>query len=354
MRNELNFWQLGITFAGCFLGVGYVSGQELWQFFGVFGEKWRVGLGIALGVVGVFGYLLLWIMRESGVSRAENIVFGKRHKWLKIVLKVVMGIFLYTVVIIMASGVGALAEQLWGISAKVVAVIFCIICAWVSVGGVRSMVGIFSVIVPLLAIAAVIIGSRVLDMPIVAGEVEQHSSPLLTNWYMGAILFAAHNIFGSLGVLAPVGYVLSKQKNLGLSVGVGVGILGVVAFFILSSLERLSIATKKALPMLYVAAYINEWWGIGYAVLLFLAMSAAAVAPMVALKEIIARKWIGCERKIVAFLAIICAIGALGGFKKLIGIIYPLYGYVGLIVLIGIGEHFWLLWRQKGKMSRKY
>lgn len=352
VRNELNFWQLGVTFAGCFLGVGYVSGQELWQFFGVFGAKWRVGLGIALGIVGVFGYLLLWIMRASAVSRAEDIVFTKRHKWLKRVLKIVMGIFLYTVVIIMAAGVGALAEQLWGISAKIVAVGFCLMCALVSIGGVRSMVGIFSAIVPLLAIAAVIIGSRVSDMPIVASEIEQYNSPLLANWYMGAVLFAAHNIFGSLGVLAPLGCRLSKQRNLGLSVGVGVGILGVVAFFILNSLERLSIAAEKVLPMLYIAAYINEWWGVGYAVLLFLAMSAAAVAPMVALKEILAEKWRGNEYGTVTFLAAICAGGSLGGFTQLISLIYPLYGYVGVVILLGIGEHFWVLWRRGRKMSR--
>ena len=29
--------KLGLSFAGCFLGAGYVSGQELWQFFGSFG-----------------------------------------------------------------------------------------------------------------------------------------------------------------------------------------------------------------------------------------------------------------------------------------------------------------------------
>ena len=29
--------RLGLTFAGSFLGAGYVSGQEIWQFFGRFG-----------------------------------------------------------------------------------------------------------------------------------------------------------------------------------------------------------------------------------------------------------------------------------------------------------------------------
>ena len=39
MREKESALRLGFTYAGCFLGAGYVSGQELWQFFGRFGEK---------------------------------------------------------------------------------------------------------------------------------------------------------------------------------------------------------------------------------------------------------------------------------------------------------------------------
>ena len=46
MREKESALRLGFTYAGCFLGAGYVSGQELWQFFGRFGEN---GLGIAAG-----------------------------------------------------------------------------------------------------------------------------------------------------------------------------------------------------------------------------------------------------------------------------------------------------------------
>ena len=36
--------RVGFTFAGCYLGAGYVSGQELWQFFGCFGRRGIGGL----------------------------------------------------------------------------------------------------------------------------------------------------------------------------------------------------------------------------------------------------------------------------------------------------------------------
>ena len=41
-QKKLGIMQMALTFAGNFLGAGYVSGRELWQYFGVFGKK---GLG---------------------------------------------------------------------------------------------------------------------------------------------------------------------------------------------------------------------------------------------------------------------------------------------------------------------
>ena len=35
--NRIGAWQLAFVYAGCFLGAGYVSGQEILQFFGAFG-----------------------------------------------------------------------------------------------------------------------------------------------------------------------------------------------------------------------------------------------------------------------------------------------------------------------------
>ena len=34
---------LAFTYVGCFLGAGFISGQELWQFFGAFGNWGYVG-----------------------------------------------------------------------------------------------------------------------------------------------------------------------------------------------------------------------------------------------------------------------------------------------------------------------
>ena len=48
MQRKIGALRLGLTFAGCFLGAGYVSGQELWQYFGAFGTHGLLGLALGM------------------------------------------------------------------------------------------------------------------------------------------------------------------------------------------------------------------------------------------------------------------------------------------------------------------
>ena len=64
--------KLALTFAGCFLGAGYVSGQELWQFFGVFGKGGFFGAVLAAALL--FGMMPVWFV--GAVTFACYNVFG--------------------------------------------------------------------------------------------------------------------------------------------------------------------------------------------------------------------------------------------------------------------------------------
>ena len=55
--NEMKTLPLAFTYVGVFLGAGFVSGPELWQFFGAFGN-W-----------GYVGFLLAAVLFSLGISR---------------------------------------------------------------------------------------------------------------------------------------------------------------------------------------------------------------------------------------------------------------------------------------------
>ena len=59
LEQTISARQLGAAFSGCFLGAGYVSGREMWQFFGRFGPVGWLGLCLSIALLGGAGALLL-------------------------------------------------------------------------------------------------------------------------------------------------------------------------------------------------------------------------------------------------------------------------------------------------------
>ena len=347
MKEKLNSWQLGLTYAGCFLGAGYVSGQELWQFFGAF-ESWRLGLILALFLIFLFGCISLMTIFWSQKSQAADIVVRKDRRILKGTLNGTIALFLYAVLIIMSAGVGAVAEQLFGLPAKIFSTLACFGYALFSLGGVKSMVQAFSAVVPVLTIMAAAVSLRIcLAEEISFNTVVLNGDNFGGWWSWAALVFVAHNLFGAVGILTPVGVKLKDGKSIIKGVALGVGILGMIAFLVLKAMHTLPISASKQLPMLYLAAYCGDIVGLIYGLLLILAMSTSALASLVALEEMVLEKK-HFKRSILALILVFAgAIGASGGFSNLISIIYPLCGYVGIVVLVGLTEHFIFLCRKR-------
>ena len=41
---NLNIINVALMFVGAIMGAGFASGREIWQFFGVFGAKGKIGV----------------------------------------------------------------------------------------------------------------------------------------------------------------------------------------------------------------------------------------------------------------------------------------------------------------------
>ena len=80
---KINSLSLCLTFAGCFLGAGYVSGQELWQFFSSFGKSGYIGLVIAVILQVLFGILLIRLAMKTSIIEMDKIIIMKENWFLK-------------------------------------------------------------------------------------------------------------------------------------------------------------------------------------------------------------------------------------------------------------------------------
>ena len=114
---RLGVARLGLTFAGCFLGAGYVSGQELWQYFGAFGTHGLLGLVLAIALLGGTG-VLLRLSARTGIEAMDALIVRADIPWLRTLVGVLTAALLFGVVCIMVAGIGALGSQMLGLPAR--------------------------------------------------------------------------------------------------------------------------------------------------------------------------------------------------------------------------------------------
>lgn len=344
---NLNSVRIALTFSGCFLGAGFVSGQELWQFFASYGLKGLFGLVLAMTLLFAFGILLMRLAYISGCGESDALIIRKNNKFLRAFVGFSTVFFLIGIAVIMSAGVGALFEQLWNIPPYISSAFFCLFLLVLSLGGHKRMVNVFSVTVPVLVVFTVIIcilayirfPASNIDFAV---SLDKSSNPLLGSWWISAFTFVAYNLFSSVEILAPLGKVINNKRRMIVGITIGSAILLLIASCIFFSMYMCPESVSMQLPMLFVAESISPVLSIVYAVLLVLGMLGTALSSLVGAMHFLSDKFSVINSKKLVF-SILSVIGiyfcGLVGFGDLIGTIYPICGYFGIAALVCMAEH---------------
>ena len=278
---KIGSFNLGLAFAGCFLGAGYVSGQELWQFFGSFGAKGVAGLLLAVALLFFTGIIMILLGRLTRLSEIDKIVVRRDWPLLRGAVTVLELLFLFGVGTIMSAGVGALLEQLFGLAPFIGSAVFAALVAVVSLAGFSGMVSAFSATVPVLSVVTLIFGiMSICSNGLVLPQSGGGSNPLMSSWLVAAVSFACYNVFGSIAMIAPLGpYVKSKKAAVG-GIAIGACVLLLIAGSVLVSVSAAPETADAQLPMLALAQSRGIVWGYVYGVLLLLAMFGTALSSL--------------------------------------------------------------------------
>ena len=333
MKHPLTSLRLAMTYAGCFLGAGYVSGRELWQFFGRWGSFGWLGLVLAMLALALLGSVTLWLAGRMETDRVELLVFPRSGLGPRLAVSVFSIVFLFGFVSIMTAGVGALFEQLWGLPRLWISLAFALVVALFTLTGLEGMVQAFSLLVPILTATAAALSLGALAL-LPASET---AAPAASGggWLFSALAFAAYNMFGSVAILAPLGRA-ADRRVLRRGVALGTGLLLALALLFLLVLRRRPETAALELPMLEAARLLSPGLAQVFALLLLLAMFGTAFSCFLTGVRQLA-DWLPPVRDhralSIFLLAALLWSGSLFGFGKLIDTVYPAFGAVSLVFL---------------------
>lgn len=351
--NRIGTFQLAVMFCGCFLGAGFLSGNELWQFFASFGINGLIGCIISVLLIGIFCAFIIEISVARKIENPELVILPKRYYKSSMLFGALQAVIVFAIIVIMAAGSSTLVNSVVGLNRNIVSIGFCAALCVLVMLGTERIVAAFSVLIPFIALSSVIIGIIVIsyngdtfEIPSIDGS----GNKLLNNWAASALAYVSYSVFSSVGVFSAVSSKIKSRKSIWLGMLTGSAIMCVMAVVIMLVIWSYTEAMQTELPMLSAAMSIGKFSGGIYSVLLFSGMFGAALSCYMSLSNYFRIKF-ALNKKAFFVVTILIAgaafTGSIFGFGDLVGTIYPIFGYIGIVVLALLVMNFIKLKRVK-------
>ncbi len=339
MKDKIGTVRTALTLAGGTLGAGFLSGQELWQYFGVHGIRGLAGMAAAIAALSFFSFALISFCMRSGISEMDRAVMPGDSPVLRGLFGLLSALLHFSIITIMSAGIGALAAQLLSLPAWAASLPAAALGAWIACRGIRGVVKVFSADVPVLIFCSVCICA------VCTAKNGLHSenffaggtNPLLGGWAGSALNYAALCFFGLIALLVPLSGHIRSRRDAALGSALGGLILFLVGTGILLSVFSARESADYPLPMLHLASGLGKLPGAVYGMLLFLGMFGNLAASSVSLLVYASQKSaaVRAHRNACACLLGAAAfLSSLAGFTGLISVVWPVFGYVGMASLL--------------------
>lgn len=333
MKNVL---KVVFVIIGTLIGAGFASGQEVYLFFFSYGMKGLIGILISSIIIGVVIYSTFNILNKYKINTYKdflNILIPKNTK-LKIIANFIINIFILITFFIMIAGFGAYFEQEIGINRLVGSLILAIITFIVFMTSIKGVVKVNELIVPILIGFIFIIGIiSIKDIHILNLE-NYVIRTNYTNFALSAVLYSSYNSILLIPVLITLNnYVKNKKQIFYISFisAIVTMLLSVIIFLLL---VRVDVdISKLEMPVVYVVSNMFKMLRYIYGVIILGSIFTTAISLGVSFLQNTAKNKKGYTQ-ISIIMCITSVIISKFGFSNLVSLLYPIFGYLGLIQIL--------------------
>ena len=326
-------------YIGSVIGAGFATGQEILQFYISYGYFGLLGILVTTILFAYFGTLVLLLSvkhKTSGYHELLPHILGKYGS--KIVDKLSL-LMLITSLGVMFAGSGAVFSESSGSWSKLGIFTTALITVIVIIGGLNRVLTANVLLVPLKIIALIVIS--------VLGIINQggvnNSLPevvsinkTVPDWLWSSILYVSYNMIVAMAVMSSLGKKINAKISLVAGITGGL-LLGITAGLItLAGLSYYPEITGHEIPLLYIANQLGSYFHYSFGILIWLAITTTAISSAHGFASRLAEQN-SIKYKIVG-VGICLSVLPLTQIKfaKLVQIIYPLFGYAGLVILLAL------------------
>ena len=325
------------AFVGVIVGAGFASGQEILQFFTSFGVYGLIGCVVA-GLTFVFLSMVFSTLGQRLRAQShKEVVQALLGRHLGMVFDLLITFFLFAITVVMLAGAGSLLQQwldlpeVWGSVLATIATVL-IVCL-----DVRQVIAFIGAVTPLLVFLTVVVAAYVVSTRTPATTCcwpprnSSRAAPA-SGWWPP--LYVSYNIVAGMPFLVIMGGQASSRRNALWGGVLGGVLLGILMLLIGAAMYlRIDTLGGVSMPMLALATQISPGLGHLMSLAIFGMILNTAVGMLYAFVARILPAG-GAPFRLGTSVAGIAALaGSFVGFIKLVGVVYPIYGYIGFLLM---------------------
>ena len=349
------YLSVAFAYVGVIIGAGLASGQDLLQYFLSFGSIGFVGI-VGVGLLNVlFGGIALQLGSYYRSDNHDEVFERIAHPALRRVIDVVLVFSGFAMGFVMLAGAGANLEQQFGMPAwagSALCAVLVVLTAFLDFDRIMKVIGVFTPMI-VLAITVLTVYSLARPHPGLAelDAIASRVPPALPNLWLSTINYFALCVVGGIAMAFVLGgsvLRIGEARRAGRVGGIIIAlVVGADALALYLNLDRV---WDVNVPALEIARSIHPVFAFAYTLIIF----ALIYNTVFSLFYSTARRFSGGSTTRMRL--VLVGVVALGyaasfmGFKKLVGAMYPIIGYLG-IALLGVLVLGWI--RQRSSVARE-
>ena len=313
-----------LVIIGALVGAGFASGQEIYSFFYLYGKNGIYGILIMSVLIGILIYKSLKIIFKNEIYNYEDFLgLFIGNKKIKKMICIIINLLLLISFFIMIAGFGAYFEQEIGVDKLIGSIILDILCAIV-------FLKVSYLIVQFLILFIFFIGfQNIIEIQNIEFIMEKN------NWILSSLIYNSYNFILLIPVLISLKKQIKTEKNIkyiSILTSVIITILSIIIYFLLARVNIIEIENQE-MPVVYVISkYFFRYKKI-YAFIILASIFTTAISVGIGFIQNISTKQKSYPH-IVLFMCITSLIVSNIGFSKLVNLIYPLFGCIGILQMI--------------------
>ena len=349
------YLSVAFAYVGVIVGAGLASGQDLLQYFLSFGSIGFVGI-VGVGLLNVlFGGIALQLGSYYRSDNHDEVFERIAHPALRRVIDVVLVFSGFAMGFVMLAGAGANLEQQFGMPAwagSALCAVLVVLTAFLDFDRIMKVIGVFT---PMIVLAITVLTVYALARPHPGlAELDAIASrvpPALPNLWLSTINYFALCVVGGIAMAFVLGgsvLRIGEARRAGRVGGIIIAlVVGADALALYLNLDRV---WDVNVPALEIARSIHPAFAFAYTLIIF----ALIYNTVFSLFYSTARRFSGGSTTRMRL--VLVGVVALGyaasfmGFKRLVGAMYPIIGYLG-IALLGVLVFGWI--RQRSSVARE-